>query len=207
MKLAIADPPYLGRASIWYGSTMTKSQLGALHGGTAKVQYKPADYHPEAHLWDDIQTHKTLIKQLESDYDGFALCLAHDNLQQLLPLFSVKVKVCIWHKWTLPSGSCISNTYEPVIVRVPDSRRRAIKGATTPDLLTYKKKEGMGFAGRKPKAFTYWLLDLLQYKENDQVDDLFNGSGAIIDALNSYRQELSTRVIHKETKPVGLAQD
>lgn len=192
MKLAIADPPYLGRASTWYGSSIRKSQLGAIHGGTAKINYKPADYHPEAHLWDDIQTHKTLIKQLESDYDGFALCLAHDNLQQLLPLFSVKVKVCIWHKWTLPSRSCISNTYEPVIVKVPDSRKGAIKGLTTPDLMTYQKREGMGFAGRKPKAFIYWLLDLLQYQENDQVDDLFNGSGAVIDALNSYTQKLSS---------------
>ena len=192
MKLAIADPPYLGRASTWYGSSIRKSQLGAVHGGTAKINYKPADYHPEAHLWDDIETHKTLIEKLESDYDGFALCLAHDNLQQLLPLFTVKVKVCIWHKWTLPSRSCISNSYEPVIIKVPDARKGAIKGLTTPDVMTYQKREGMGFAGRKPKAFTHWILDLLQYKEGDQVDDLFNGSGAVIEAVNTYPQKLST---------------
>lgn len=192
LKLAIADPPYLGRASTWYGSSIRKSQLGALHGGTSKINYKPADYHPEAHLWDDIETHKTLIKQLESDYDGFALCLAHDNLQQLLPLFSVKVKVCIWHKWTLPSRSCISNGYEPVIIKVPDSRRGAKKGLTTPDVMTHQKREGMGFAGRKPQAFTFWVLDLLQYQEGDRVDDLFNGSGAVMEALNSYPQKLST---------------
>jgi len=192
LKLAIADPPYLGRASTWYGSSIRKSQLGAVHGGTAKINYKPADYHPEAHLWDDIETHKTLIEKLESDYDGFALCLAHDNLQQLLPLFTVKVKVCIWHKWTLPSRSCISNSYEPVIIKVPDARKGAIKGLTTPDVMTYQKREGMGFAGRKPKAFTHWILDLLQYKEGDQVDDLFNGSGAVIEAVNTYPQKLST---------------
>jgi hypothetical protein len=192
LKLAIADPPYLGRASTWYGSSIRKSQLGAAHGGSATVNYKPADYHPEAHLWDDIQTHKKLIKQLESDYDGFALCLAHDNLQQLLPLFSVKVKVCIWHKWTLPSRSCISNSYEPVIVKVPELRKGATKGLTTPDVMTYQKREGVGFAGRKPEAFTHWVLNLLQYEQGDQVDDLFNGSGAVIDALNSYPQKLST---------------
>ena len=186
MKLAIADPPYLGRASTWYGSSIRKSQLGAIHGGTAKINYKPADYHPDAHLWDDIETHKNLIKRLESDYDGFALCLAHDNLQQLLPLFKTKVKVCIWHKWTLPSRSCISNGYEPVIIKVPEKRKGAIKGLTTPDVMIYQKREGMGFAGRKPKAFTHWILDLLQYQDGDEIDDLFNGSGAVIESINTY---------------------
>jgi len=186
LKLAIADPPYLGRASTWYGSSIRKSQLGAIHGGTAKINYKPADYHPDAHLWDDIETHKNLIKRLESDYDGFALCLAHDNLQQLLPLFKTKVKVCIWHKWTLPSRSCISNGYEPVIIKVPEKRKGAIKGLTTPDVMIYQKREGMGFAGRKPKAFTHWILDLLQYQDGDEIDDLFNGSGAVIESINTY---------------------
>ncbi len=79
-----------------------------------------------------------------------------------------------------------------MIIKVPESRKGAIKGLTTPDVLTYQKREGLGFAGRKPQAFTFWVLDLLQYQENDRVDDLFNGSGAIIDALNSYPQKLST---------------
>ena len=192
LKLVIADPPYLGRASTWYGSSIRKSQLGAIHGGTAKINYKPADYHPEAHLWDDPNKHQTLITELENNYDGFALCMAHDNLQDLLPMFSVKIKVCIWHKWTLPSRSVISNNYEPVIIRVPDSRKGAKKGFTTPDVFTYQKREGVGFAGRKPEAFTHWLLNLMQYQEGDELIDLFNGSGAVVDAINSYPQKLST---------------
>jgi hypothetical protein len=186
LKLAIADPPYLGRASTWYGSTMGKSQLSIKQGGTSKTGYKPADYHPESHLWDDIETHRNLINRLENDYDGFALCLAHDNLQQLLPLFKTKVKICIWHKWILPSGSSITNNYEPVIIKVPKNRRAAVKGLTTPDVLTCQKREGRGFAGRKPKAFTHWILDLLQYQDGDEVDDLFNGSGAVIESINTY---------------------
>jgi hypothetical protein len=186
MKLAIADPPYLGRASTWYGSSIRKSQLGALYGGTAKINYKPADYHPDAHKWDNIETHKELIQNLESNYDGFALCMAHDNLQDLLPLFKSKVKICIWYKWTLPSRSVISNNYEPVIIRVPKSRKGARKGFTTPDVLMYQKRDGLGFAGRKPAAFTHWLLSLMQYQENDEVHDLFNGSGAVSEAINTY---------------------
>ena len=193
MKLAIADPPYLGRASTWYGSSIRKSQLDAIHGGTAKINYKPADYHPDAHLWDDIETHRDLIKRLESDYDGFALCLAHDNLQDLLPLFSIKVKVCVWYKWTLPSRSCISNTYEPVIIKVPEQRKGARKGLTTPDVMTYQKREGLGFAGRKPEAFTHWVLDLLQYESGHDVVDLFNGSGAVSESIDSYVKSKATR--------------
>jgi hypothetical protein len=39
---------------------------------------------------------------------------------------------------------------------------------------------GRGFAGAKPRAWTRWVLDMLGYDpDEDTVDDLFHGSGAV----------------------------
>jgi hypothetical protein len=129
--------------------------------------------------------HQNLITKLESDYDGFALCLAHDNLQTILPMFKTKVKICIWYKWSLPGRSVIVNNFEPVIIKVPSSRKGAKKGFTTPDVLVCRTRDGMGFAGRKPLAFCNWVLNLMQYKNGDELHDLFPGTNGMAEAIAS----------------------
>jgi len=185
MKFAYADPPYFGRAAIWYGNKIGVTQLSKNYGGTSKVGYKPANYHPDSKDWDDIETHKKLIKTLENEYDGFALSLAHDNLQTLLPLFSEKIKVCIWIKWTLPGGSIVVNNYEPVILKLPKGKKMAIAGKTIPDVLDCKTRPNKGFAGAKPDAFNKWILDLLNFQNGDILDDLFPGTNGMSDAIAS----------------------
>ena len=186
MKFAIADPPYLGRASTWYGSSMRKSQKGKLFGGTANVGFKPADYHPEAFKWDLLETHKLLIDKLESEYDGFAVAMAHDNLQKLISYFRPNIKIMIWHKWSIPSRARVQNRFEPVAIRIPKTRKGAIKGKTMNDILTYKTKTNQGFTGAKPLAWTEWVLNAMGVQTGDSVDDLFNGSGSVAIAIEKY---------------------
>ena len=59
MKLAIADPPYLGRAALWYG-------------GTGRGE-SDAEFHPDAHRWDDPMEHVRLMVSLEDEFDGWAV--------------------------------------------------------------------------------------------------------------------------------------
>ena len=40
-----------------------------------------------------------------------------------------------------------------------------------------------GLTGAKPLEFNLWILDLLNYQEGDQLDDLFPGSNGMADAL------------------------
>jgi hypothetical protein len=188
MKLCIADPPYFGRASVWYGNKMTKSQLGKNQGGSANISGpKPADYHPEAQEWDKIEKHQEMVSMLIDRYDGWAIAMAHDNLRDYLPLIprSVPIHVGIWNKpQNMPSGARVMNTYEPVVFHVPEGRR-ASKGQTIfpKDCVTISRINN-GFPGAKPIAWTQWVLDLLGYdSETDQVDDLFHGSGAVTKAL------------------------
>jgi hypothetical protein len=39
-----------------------------------------------------------------------------------------------------------------------------------------------GFPGAKPERFCWWVMDLLGWKEGDQIDDLFPGT-AVFDRV------------------------
>lgn len=176
MKLIIADPPYLGRANRWYGT-------GRGHG-TGRGR---ADTHPDATQWDDPTKHTELVDQLERDADGWAIAATPSSLPLYLAHASDTVRVAIWAKGNaVPSGSRIRQVWEPVIVRVPDGRSAHGTGPATDDVLTAGITAG-GFAGRKPPAWTHWVLAMLGYDAAvDEVVDAFPGSGAIAYAVATY---------------------
>lgn len=184
MKLCIADPPYLGRAAVWYGNGMSLGQLGKNQGGKANISGpRPADYHPDAHLWDKLETHKALVDRLIAEYDGWAIAMAHDNLRDYLPLIprAVPIRIGIWTRpQQMPGGARVLNVYEPVVVRIPEGRRSSTGQTLFPrDSVTISRLNN-GFPGAKPPAWTRWVLDMLGYDpETDTVDDLFHGSGAV----------------------------
>ena len=187
MRLCIADPPYFGRAAVWYGDGMRISQLGKAHGGTAKIASRPADNHPDAHLWDNIEKHAEMVQMLIDTYDGWAIAMAHDNLREYLPLIpkSVPIRIGIWTKpQTMPGGARVLNVYEPVIIRIPEGRRASNGQVIFPrDSVTIKRLNN-GFPGAKPPAWTRWVLDMLGYdSELDVVDDLFQGSGSVTNEI------------------------
>lgn len=187
MKLCIADPPYLGRAAVWYGASMGKSQLSKKDGGTSRTGVRPADFHKDAHLWDDMQTHANMVNMLIENYDGWAIAMAHDNLRDYIPMIPQKIpfRIGIWTKpQPMPSGARVMNVYEPVIVRIPEGRRASNGQTIFPrDSVTISRLNN-GFPGAKPPAWTRWVLDMLGYDaETDTVDDLFEGSGAVAQEL------------------------
>jgi hypothetical protein len=188
MKFAIADPPYLGRAERWYGAD------GCGNGrGLGK-----ADEHPEAHIWDSPKAHLDLIEQLQTEFDGWAIALSVHSLSTYMQAIETDsrngIRVMSWIKpSSVPSGNRIASTWEPVIVKVPSSRRSHGKGKSMKDHIVVNPLRS-GFVGAKPPAWTEWVLDAMGYQQGDEIVDLFNGSGAVINAVNdlSYRLELST---------------
>jgi hypothetical protein len=181
MKLCIADPPYLGRAVRHYG-------IGgrAYGGGKGK-----SDTHPEAHIWDDPETHRQLVRDLETNFDGWAIAMSVHSLSTYLEVIETEsengIRVCVWHKTnSIPSGSRIMNYWEPVLVRVPKERKGRTKGPICKDIISANAPR-VGFSGSKPPEWTHWVLDLLGYCDGDEVVDLFHGSGAVADALRQGR--------------------
>lgn len=177
MKLAFADPPYLGKSSKFYSA------------------------HPKAALWDKPETHQRLISQLVSDYpDGWALCLLSTHLQLMLPWCPPDVRIGAWVKpfCAFKKGVRPCYAWEPVIFRGGRNKGHPppVKGGvqTTPkdylsECVTLKK----GLTGAKPAAFCHWVLDLLNTQPGDTVDDIFPGTGGMGRAV---RQRLLGQLLH-----------
>lgn len=176
MQIAIADPPYLGRARRWYGDGRGHS------GGRGR-----ADEHPEASTWDTPEAHERLIGELEAEYDGWAVAMSPDSLGIYLRAAPTTARAASWTRGNaIPSGSRVRSLWEPVLVRVPDERRAHGTGAIVDDVLTAGITPG-GFPGRKPEAWTHWVLTMLGYDPYaDELVDVFPGSGAVAEAASTY---------------------
>ena len=184
MKIAIADPPYLGRAVRWYG-------VGGCGDGYGKGQ---ADQHPEAYLWDQPQTHQQLVKDLDEQYDAWAIAMSVHSLSTYLQVVETDsrngIRVGVWHKPSAsPSGSRIANHWEPVLFRIPADRRAWGKGESVKDVFSAPPLRS-NFVGAKPPSWTEWVLDVLGYMPGDEVTDIFAGSGAVTKALQTIENRL-----------------
>ena len=175
MKLCIADPPYLGRAHRYYG----------VGGGAAGYGRQRADEHAEASKWDQPATHVALVRQLTQDYDAWAIAMSVHSIAvyaATVPLDSRSgYRFAAWVKpdGSVPSGSRIQTSWEPVLFYVPKERRKWHSGPKVNDHLA-ANAGGQNFMGAKPSAWTRWVLDMLGYDpEQDTVHDLFPGSGAV----------------------------
>ena len=120
-----------------------------------------------------------MVRDLEANYDGWAVAMNPSNLADYLQWITKPIRVAVWVKPdAMPHNSRPIRSWEPVIVHVPEGRRRANGRLPIRDYLV-APKGGSSFAGEKPRAWTRWVLDMLGYAEGDTVDDLFHGSGAV----------------------------
>lgn len=154
MKLAYADPPYLGCARLY-------------------------PEHPESYLWDDPQTHAALLGRLEADYDGWAYSATSTTLATLLPL-APPCRVAAWVKpfAAFKANVRIAYTWEPVLFK--PARDSSKDGAPVgrdhlSQVITLKR----GLTGAKPEKFCRWVLDLMGHMAGDEVVDLFPGTGVM----------------------------
>jgi hypothetical protein len=160
MRLAYADPPYLGCCGL-YGHR-----------------------HEEPYgCWDDPETHRQLMVNLYAHYEGWAMSLSSTSLQDLLPLLPVGPVRARIGAWVKPFAAYKANvriayTWEPVIFR-PGRDRSADGAPVGRDFIAEPITLARGLTGAKPDRVCRWLLDLLGYLDGDEVVDLFPGTGAL----------------------------
>jgi hypothetical protein len=179
VRLAIADPPYLGRAARNYGPGADLKGFGqgpnTGHSGNPRQTLT----HPDAALWDDPETHRRLVEHLVADYDGWAIAMASDNLRHYLQWTPADTRVAAWLKpRPVPTGARVTPSWEPVLVYIPRGRRDRSTGPVMSDRFACPPPQT--FVGAKPRPWTRWVLDMLGYDQDaDSVDDLFPGSGSV----------------------------
>lgn len=164
MRLAYADPPYPGLAKRYYAE------------------------HPD---FAGEVDHDELVRHLASTYDGWALSTSALALPKILARCvaeDLDVRVAIWHRGARPGSSrWPRNAYEPVVYA---GGRRLARDDQPDDVLTYHARprttDPRRVIGTKPAEFLWWLIDLLDARPGDQLDDLFPGSGGLERAWRIY---------------------
>lgn len=180
MRFAYADPPYPGQSLRLYGD------------------------HPD---YAGEVDHAELIARLTRDYpDGWALSTSASTLPEVLALCPYargsdpknpgrvepdkSVRVLAWVKPNAnPRPVCVQYSWEPVILwgGRPFDRESPW---TVRDSLILRAESGEGLIGSKPALFAQWLFRCLGARPDDELDDLYPGSGAISRAWTAWTAQL-----------------
>jgi hypothetical protein len=154
MRLAYADPPYLGCAHRY-------------------------PEHPNAGIWNNPDTHAECIAALDREFDAWAFSLSGPSLHSILPLAPAGVRVAVWVKpfASFKRGVDPAYTWEPVIYRTVREWSREQPTCKDHHIANITLKKGL--CGAKPESFCLWLFDLLGARPGDEFTDLFPGTGAV----------------------------
>jgi len=161
LKIAYADPPYLGCARKLYGDP----------------------------FYDELDKHVDLMERMDAEYDAWALSLHEPSLRFILPRAPDDVRVAAWVKpfASFKPGVDPAYTWEPVIYRTARKWNRS--QPTTRDHISEPIQLKAGLTGAKPERFCFWLFDLLGASRDDDFHDLFPGSGQVTRAWEKWANQ------------------
>jgi hypothetical protein len=170
-----------------------------------RVAYADPPYPGCAHLYRDHPDyagevdHGLLLQSLECDYDGFCLHTSSVALRDVLALADVvlarpqDVRVMAWVKpfAAFKRNVPVAYAWEPVLVKA--ARKPVVKpGMTYRDWLAEPIALKRGLTGAKPDAVCRWLFEVMGCDpEDDDLYDLFPGTGAVSEAWESWRNQLT----------------
>jgi hypothetical protein len=156
MRFAYADPPYLG--------------LGRLYDA----------HHEASREYDDPEAHRRLVSRLCDEYaDGWAMSLHIPSLRAIWAMCPEDCRLLSWVKpfASFKPGVGRAYAWEPIIAR---GGRQIPRGdPTVRDWFACSITLRKGLAGAKPAPVCHWLLDWLNFKPGDTLDDLFPGTGVM----------------------------
>lgn len=163
MKLGYADPPYPGCADLYRDHP---------------------DYAGEVN-------HVALVEQLEDSFAGWVLhTSATPAAIALLAPLVVKTGAR-WGSWVkgfaaFKRNVSVAYAWEPVIIkaaRKPVVSKRLVMRDWIECSITLKR----GLTGAKPEAVCHWAFELLGARPDDQLEDLFPGTGAVSKAWATWQ--------------------
>lgn len=163
MRIAYGDPPYIGCAHL---------------------------YRDQENYAGEVD-HAELIERLQSDYDGWVLHAAATpkSMAVLAPLVEkTGARWCSWVKGfaAFKRNVPVAYAWEPVIIkpaRKPVVSKRQVNRDWIQESITLRK----GLTGAKPEAVCHWAFELLGARPEDELIDLYPGTGAVTEAWRTWR--------------------
>jgi hypothetical protein len=140
--------------------------------------------------------HQHLARQLRS-YDGWCLHTSSVGLPQILDCLYAADHGDDWRvmAWVKPFAAfkrnvSVAYAWEPVIVKA--ARKPVVKaGMTYRDWIAEPITLKRGLTGAKPDAVCRWLFEVMGCEPDDDLDDLFPGTGAVSRAWEAWRNQLT----------------
>jgi hypothetical protein len=162
-----------------------------------RIAYADPPYPGCAHLYRDHPDyagevdHAALIERLERDYDGWVLHTSSTALPLVVPLVPEGARFMAWVKpfAAFKRNVPVAYAWEPVIVK-------AARKPTVTDLLVLRDWVSepitlrRGLTGAKPEAVCFWAFEVVGAQPDDDLDDLFPGTGAVGRAWDRWRNTL-----------------
>jgi len=131
--------------------------------------------------------HAELVARLCRDYpDGWALSTSVEAFREVLILCPPDVRVAIWNvtnRRPFSGAGRWHQSWEPVIVH--GGRQKWGEAPRVRDLMS------SGALAATGDVFSRWLFDLLGATQDDQLDDLFSGSGTVGREWEKFRSQQS----------------
>jgi len=161
MRIAYADPPYPGCAHL----------------------YKD---HPD---YAGEVDHLQLLSDLQ-EYDGWCLHTSSVALQHVLLdafTFTDDFRVMAWVKpfAAFKANVSVAYAWEPVLVKA--ARKPVVKqGMIYRDWCSESITLQRGLTGAKPEKVCHWLFEVMGCEPEDEMHDLFPGTGAVTEAWESW---------------------
>jgi hypothetical protein len=169
VKLGYADPPYIGCAHLY------------------------AD-HPD---YGGEVDHAYLIERLETEFDGWVLHAAATprSYAVIVPIIERigGVRICQWVKSFSAFKRNVSVAYasEPVFIKAARkpvvSKRRVMRDFVETEAVKASITLKRGLTGAKPEEVCHWAFELMGARPEDDLNDLFPGTGAVGRAWQTWR--------------------
>lgn len=171
MRLGYADPPYFGCGKLY------------------------AESHPDALDWDNPDTHVRLVERLQSDFDGWVLhsSATPEAMALYAPLvMGTGARWCSWRKGfaAFKRNVPVAYAWEPVIIkaaRKPVVSKRLVMRDWIDTDIQHSIALKRGLTGAKPEAVCHWAFELLGARPEDELIDLFPGTGAVGRAWETWK--------------------
>lgn len=167
LRLAIADPPYPGCAHLYRN-------------------------HPD---FAGEVDHAALIERLQAEFHGWVLHTSSVALREIAPLIPSDARFMSWVKpfAAFKRNVSVAYAWEPVIVkpaRKPVVSKRLVMRDWIAEPITLRR----GLTGAKPEAVCHWAFELLGARPEDDLADLFPGTGAVTEAWRTWRGKFALPV-------------
>ena len=159
-----------------------------------KLGYADPPYPGCSHLYKDHEDyagevdHKELINRLNNEFDGWVLHTASTTLKTILPFVPESARLMARTKGFAAFKKNVSVAYawEPVIIkaaRKPVVSKRLVMRDWVECSITLKK----GLCGVKPEKVCHWAFEMLGACPDDQLVDLYPGTGAVTQAWKTWK--------------------